>query len=198
MYYESKIAGDGPRATPTIAAGRVYTHGLDRPVELPGRRARARGSGSGTCSQDTSAENADWGKACSPLVVDELVIVTGGADRGPTLVAYRAATGELAWKADDQPTASESYSSPMIAELAGVRQILMLNDNTMAGYDPATGKQLWEHPWPGPEPKVTQPLVVGENRLLVASGYGVGWRCWSSPPDGRRAWRSAKSGPIAT
>jgi outer membrane protein assembly factor BamB len=33
---------------------------------------------------------------------------------------------------------------------------------------------LWEHPWPGSEPKVTQPLVVGGNRLVVASGYGVG------------------------
>jgi outer membrane protein assembly factor BamB len=124
--------------------------------------------------RDTSLKNSDWGKACSPLVLDGLVVVTGGAERGPTLVAYHAASGELAWKANDRPTAKESYSSPMIVELAGVRQIVMLNDNTICGYDPVTGRQLWEHAWPGPEPKVTQPLVIGTDRLLVGSGYGVG------------------------
>ncbi len=173
VYYESKIAGDGPRATPTIAKGRVYALGsgglLNCLDGATGKRLWQRDT-----FQDTSRKNTDWGKACSPLVVDGLVMVTGGAEPGPTLVAYHAQTGELVWKADDQPTTRVSYGSPMMAVLAGVRQILMLNDNTMAGYDPATGKQLWEHPWLGPEPKVTQPLVVGENRLVIGSGYGVG------------------------
>ncbi len=173
VYYESKIAGDGPRATPTLEGGRVYTMGstglLNCLDGATGQRLWQR-----DVLLDTSPKNSDWGKACSPLVIDELVVVTGGAERGPTLVAYASASGELAWKANDQPTAKESYGSPMIVELAGVRQIVMLNDNTVCGYHPATGEQLWEHPWPGHEPKVTQPLLVGDDRLLVGSGYGVG------------------------
>lgn len=173
VYYESKIAGDGPRATPTIAAGRVYTMGSTGLVNCldgaTGKRLWQR-----NVLDDTSPANTDWGKACSPLVIDGQVIVTGGSARGPTLVAYRADNGELAWKANDEPTSKASYGSPMIATLAGVRQILMLNDNTIAGYDPRDGKQLWEHDWPGSEPKVTQPLVVDPDRLLIGSGYGVG------------------------
>jgi outer membrane protein assembly factor BamB len=62
----------------------------------------------------------------------------------------------------------------MLAELCGQRQIVIFNDDAVAGHGPATGKQLWAHPWPGNEPKVTQPLVLPGDRLLVASGYGVG------------------------
>lgn len=186
VYYESKIAGDGPRATPTIAGGRVYTMGstglLNCLDGATGARLWQRNA-----LDDTSPANTDWGKTCSPLVIDDLVIVTGGSTRGPTLVSYRADDGELVWKADDEPTSKGSYGSPMIATLAGVRQILMLNDNTMAGYDPSNGKQLWEHDWPGSEPKVTQPLVVGENRFVIGSGYGVGTALFEISPknDGR-------------
>lgn len=173
VYYESKIAGDGPRATPTIAAGRVYTMGSTGLVNCldgaTGKRLWQR-----NVLDDTLPANTDWGKACSPLIVDGQAIVTGGSARGPSLVAYHAADGELAWKANDRPTSKVSYGSPMIVTLAGARQILMLNDNTIAGYDPNDGKQLWEHDWPGSEPKVTQPLVVGSNRLAIGSGYGVG------------------------
>lgn len=171
-YFESKIAGDGPRGTPTVVDGRVYTMGATGLLNCLDAATGAR-HWQRNALDDTSPQNADWGKACSPLVIDGLVIVTGGA-KGPTLVAYRADDGELVWKADDEPTAKQAYSSPMICELAGVRQVVMLNDNTIAGYEPATGKQLWHHPWPGTEPKVTQPLVIGDNRLLVGSGYGVG------------------------
>ena len=172
IYYESKIAGDGPRATPTVENGRVYTMGATGIVNCLDGTTGAR-LWQRNALGDTSTENADWGKACSPLVIDDSVIVTGGA-KGPTLVAYRADDGELVWKANDEPTAKQAYSSPMFCELAGVRQIVMFNDNTIAGYEPATGKQIWHHPWPGTEPKVTQPLVIGDDRLLVGSGYGVG------------------------
>ena len=173
-YFATKIGGDGPRATPTVVAGRVYTLGgtgllncLDGATGQPVWPTR-------DVLKDSSPALADWGKACSPLVLDDVVVVTGGAEKGPSLLAYNKQTGELAWKSDDSTTARKSYSSPLLAELCGVPQIVILNDNSVAGHDPQSGHQLWQHDWPGPEPKVTQPLVLAGDRLFVASGYGVG------------------------
>jgi outer membrane protein assembly factor BamB len=172
--YESKIAGDRPRATPTVDGGQVFAMGArGRLSALDGRTGRPLWPARDVL-KDTSPTMAQWGKACSPLVVDEMVVVSGGAEAKSSLVAYHRHTGELIWKADDQQTGHESYDSPMLAELCGQRQIVIFNDDAVAGHDPATGKQLWAHPWPGNEPKVTQPLVLPGDRLLVASGYGVG------------------------
>jgi outer membrane protein assembly factor BamB len=80
----------------------------------------------------------------------------------------------LVWKADDQHKSNETYDSPMLADLCGQRQVLIFNDDVISGFDPATGKRLWHSPWYGEESKATQPLVLPGDRLLLASGYGVG------------------------
>jgi len=167
--FESTIAGDGPRATPTISGGRVFTLGstgllncLD--VET-GKRIWRR-----DIAADNEAIQPEWGRSGSPLVIDDLVVVSAGGPNGRSLVAYRRDSGEPVWRSgDDLP----SYSSPLVASLAGVRQILMLNHSSVAGHDPATGRILWQHPWRG-SPTVAQPLVLPQNRLLVSGGYGMG------------------------
>ena len=179
-HYESTIAGEGPRATPTISRGRVFTlgsTGLLNCLDLE--------TGKPIWRRDIAADNdsppPDFGRSSSPLVVDDLVIVSAGGPSGRSLVAYQRESGEPAWRAGDDLA---SYSSPIVATLAGVRQIVVLNQSSVAGHDPATGRVLWNHPWPRTAPTVAIPLVVSENRVLLSAGYGVGSRLLQISRDG--------------
>jgi outer membrane protein assembly factor BamB len=134
-----------------------------------------------------------WGKSSSPLIVGDLVVVTGGDGHGPALLAFRRADGATAW-ADGSDRGS--YASPVLGTVAGRRQILTTNARSVTGHDPTTGAILWEFAWPGDFPKVSQPVIVGERRVLLAAGYGIGTVLLelSSGDEGRMAlnevWRN--------
>ena len=116
-FWESN-AGAGPRATPTLGHGRVYTFGATGIVN-----ALNAGTGaviwSRNAATDTGVEIPVWGFAGSPLVVGDVVIVAASGQ----LVAYAAATGERRWLG---PTGGAGYSSPHLATIDGVAQILLL------------------------------------------------------------------------
>ncbi|HQU44171.1 MAG TPA: PQQ-like beta-propeller repeat protein, partial [Pirellulales bacterium] len=168
--FSHPLSGDGPRSTPTIDEGRVYTMGaFGRLNCLDGR--------SGDCLwthdvvKENHASSPQWGKSCSPLVVDGLVVVSAGGKDGRSLVAYDKQTGDMAWHAGDQPS---SYASPRLVELVGVRQILMVNKASVTAHAPDDGHLLWEFKWPGEEPKVPDAVAVDGNRVFVSAGYGLG------------------------
>lgn len=161
--------GDGPRATPTVVGGRVYALGATGILNcLDG--ATGKPVWSRNVLEAYQAKNPVWGKSASPLVYNDLVVVTGG-DTGPTLLAFRKDSGEPAWNAgEDKP----SYASPMLANLAGRRQVIIVNAQSATGHDPKDGHVLWNYPWPGGFAKASQPVVVGEDRLFLSAGYHVG------------------------
>jgi outer membrane protein assembly factor BamB len=168
--YESTVAGTGPRATPTISQGRVFalgSTGLLNSLDLrTGKRIWRH-----DIATENDAAQPDWGRSGSPLVIDDLVVVSAGGANGRSLVAYQRESGELAWHGGSDLA---SYSSPMLATLDNVRHIVILNQASVAGHDPATGRILWEYPWPAQQPTVAQPLVLSGDRLLLSAGYGVG------------------------
>jgi outer membrane protein assembly factor BamB len=171
-HYVSTIAGEGPRATPTIAGGRVFTlgsTGILNCLDLESGKALWRRD----IASDNQSPQPDWGRSSSPLVVDELVIVSAGGAAGRALVAYNRDTGEPVWHAGDD---AASYSSPILATLAGVRQIVVLNQSSVVGHDPATGRVLWNHEWPRSPPSVAVPIILSEDRVLLSAGYGIGSR----------------------
>ena len=154
-FWDSHV-GAGPRATPALGDGRVYTLGatgilnaLDAAV---GTVVWSRNA-----AVDTDSEVPYWGFVSSPLVVDDLVIVHAGA-----LVAYDLATGEPRWFGP----AGASYSSPHLLTLDGVPQILMLGDAGATAVAPADGTLLWEHPWPGIG--ILQPALTAEGDVLIS------------------------------
>jgi outer membrane protein assembly factor BamB len=185
--YDTTIAGVGPRATPTIADGRVFTMGATGVLSAldleSGRRLWSRAG-----LAETGASLPEWGKAASPLVVGGRVVVSAGGPNNQSLVAYDGATGRVDWAAG---TARVSYSSPRLAELAGTRQILMLNSATVSGHDAATGALLWEHPFPSGQPNVATPAVLPGDRVLFSVGYGVGSRLFQITRDAAGAFQPA-------
>ena len=168
--FETTIGGIGPRATPTISGGRVFTLGATGVLT-----ALDFGTGEALWSHDIISEHGgsipEWGMSGSPLVVDGRVVVSAGGKDERSLVAYDVVSGDWVWGGGKD---GSSYSSPLEATLAGHRQIIILNRASVAGHDPETGAVLWSHPWPGEQPNVAMPVVLPGNRLLISSGYGIG------------------------
>ena len=163
--------GDGPRATPTVQDGRVYTFGatglLNCLDALTGKPLWHRS----VLSEHNLGTN-EWACSASPLLSDNLVIVTGGRGPGPVLFAYDRRTGEPAWKTGND---SASYASPILTTLAGRRVILSGNARSLLAVSPSTGKILLEHDWGSAKwPKASQPVVLDDNRIFVSAGYGMG------------------------
>lgn len=164
-------SGDGPHATPTVHAERVYAYGATGLLTCldasTGKKVWQR-----SVLAENELENIEWGVSASPLIVDDKVIVTGGKTKGPVLFAYQIGSGELVWKAGDDQAC---YSSPVLATLAGKRVILSNNVRSLTAYDPATGAVLMDHEWGGTNwPKASQPLVLGQDRVFLSAGYGMG------------------------
>jgi outer membrane protein assembly factor BamB len=176
--FEDAIGGAGPRATPSIEAGRVFALGATgRLVAL--ELASGRLLWSRRVLEETGATAPIYGVAASPLVVDgRFVVVSAGGAAGRSLVAYDPATGDELWSGGDAPAA---YSSPMLVELAGVRQILLLGGQGLVAHDPATGQVLWRHDWP-PVEKASQPVALPPDRFFVSTGYGVGGKLFALEP----------------
>jgi len=165
-FWESN-AGAGPRATPTLSNGRVYTFGGTGILN-----ALDAGTGavvwSRNAATDTKTKIPGWGFSSSPLVVDNVVVVAAAG----TLAAYDVATGEPRWVG---PTDGSGYSSPHLVTLHGVPQILLLSGRGATSVAPADGKRLWEHPLP-PGPRIVQPALTAEGDVLVHDGEGSAMR----------------------
>ena len=83
----------------------------------------------------------------------------------------------------------------MLATLAGRRQILIVNQDYVSGHDPASGRPLWKHPWPGSShanANVSQVVPVPNDRLLLSKGYGVGAKLLQVSLAGNGPWQVAE------
>lgn len=180
--YEGVSGGVGPRATPTIHEGLVFALGATgHLVCLDGSTGRCRWRKNLLeqygITPDVETACLPWGRSASPLIVDDLVIVpVGGLKRGRrvALAAYDTRQGRLVWESGEEQV---SYSSPTLATLAGVRQVLIVNEQSASGHDPQTGRLLWQHPWPGrsnANPNVSQAVPVPPDRVFLSKGYGQG------------------------
>jgi outer membrane protein assembly factor BamB len=87
-------------------------------------------------------------------------------------VAYDAETGQPVWVSLDDRGA---YTSAMVVTLAGVRQLVVVTGERIAGLRIDDGSLLWDYPWiTHSDVNAAQPLVVDEHRLFVSAGYGHG------------------------
>ncbi len=177
IRFESTIGGIGPRATPSVDEGKVYTMGATGVLNCLDLQTGSR-LWSHNVLEENDAVTLRWGIAVSPLVVEDMVVVTTGHDDGPafaTLVAYDKRSGEVVWKSGRD---ASSYSSPTIGTLGGQRQILIVNHSSITGHDPVDGTILWEHPWSSVSSNTSQPVPISDRQLLLTKGYGNGAKLW--------------------
>ena len=163
--------GDGPRGTPTIDGDRLYVEG---------------GNGDLTCFEastgktlwhvnlknDFGGNTPGWGYSESPLVVDNLVIVTPGGKQG-TLLALDKSTGKQVWRSEGV-TEPAHYASPVVAEIHGVKQIVQFARESVFGVSLADGKHLWRYTAAANgTANCCTPIIDGE-LVFASSGYGTG------------------------
>jgi outer membrane protein assembly factor BamB len=162
---------EGPRATPTIAGGRVYTFGAEGALH-----AINFATGKEIWSSDTQFKfkfnKGFFGAAGAPVLDgDRLLMNIGGAGAG--LVAVDAATGNTLWTATNYEA---SYSSPVVATIHGARHALFFTRAGLVDADPATGKVRFEFPWRArmqASVNAATPLVI-DDMVFISSSYGTG------------------------
>jgi outer membrane protein assembly factor BamB len=171
------LGGIGPRATPTVYDGKVLTMGATGILNCLDAR-----SGKRLWSHDTLVEadltNIMWGKANSPLIVEQeagptLVVASVGAPKG-SLVAYDIETGKEVWSAGVNRS---SYATPILAELLGESLILSVNEDLITAHHVVDGEIVWEQEWLGnsdSDATVSQPIPLPNDRLFLSKGYGIG------------------------
>ena len=197
----------GPRATPSIHEGKVYAvsgtgvidcidgengtliWSFDVPKEMGIEQIPKTNSRGLAFTQENST--LTWGRSQSPLIFDGMLILPGGGiaaapnpdaevsdkrveEPGSTLIAIDIETGEEIWRGGDR---SIAYGSPILANLAGVEQILMVSEDHCVSHDPKTGKELWSFSWPGGSDgpaNCSQVTVLDDKTLMLTKGYATG------------------------
>lgn len=158
-FYESN-GGPGPRATPMVKDGRVYTLGATGILNAldadTGRVIWMRNA-----AADTHIKTPGWGFAGSPLVVDDVVIVATAGK----LAAYDIASGSPRWTG---PDGGGGYGSPHLLTIGGVPQVILLNGDGAISVTPTDGKVLWKHSWPGAG--MLQPSRISDDSILITTG----------------------------
>lgn len=164
-FWESN-GGPGPRGTPTLSNGRVYTFGA---TGILNSLDAADGAvvWSHNAASDTGMKTPQWGFASSPLVDGDLVVAAPAGQ----LAAYDRVTGAARWTG---PAHGVSYSSPQLFTIDGVPQIVLLSEAGATSVARADGALLWEHKWPGYP--IVQPALTANGDVLLAVSDSSGIR----------------------
>lgn len=162
--------GAGPKSTPVVAGDRLVTLGISGILTCwntaKGKRLWQR-------KFDKQFEHTSplYGTATSPLVDGEQVLVHVGGDKGGALSAFALDDGEVAWSySDDGP----AYSSPIVAQIGGRKQVIAQTETLCVGLDRADGTLLWKIPF---ETEYVQnavtPVVYEESVIFSGLNKGV-------------------------
>ena len=189
---EAEAHGRWPRATPLLDGDLLYTLGVNGVLI-----ARDAATGKPAWRRDFSADlpvaYPGYGCSASPLVEGDLLVVAVGGTGGGALAALEKRTGKTVWKV---PDGGSSYSSPVAAEIGGVRQVVAITRERIEGVSVAGGRLLWQAPFRTMyDQNIVTPVVRGD--LVVFGGIDQPTRALRVTRAGEsfsaeEAWRNAE------
>jgi outer membrane protein assembly factor BamB len=159
----------GPRVTPTVSEGKVYTLGAEGNLVCldaeNGKPLWAR-----DFKKDFNLKTPLWGFAGHPLIDGKRLICLVGGE-GSVAVAFDKDTGKELWRA--LSAKEPGYAPPMIYEFAGKRQLIIWHPQAVNSLDPETGKVIWSYPL---TPSVKAGMTIASprqsgDRLFLTSFY---------------------------
>ena len=161
--------GKGPKSTPLVYEGRLYTFGASG-VLSSFDAATGQLEWRKEYSKDFKATWPEFGTSMSPVAADGVVVVLVGTNDDGAVIAYDAKSGaqKWSWKGD-----GPAYASPVISEIDGVKQVVTLTQKYAIGLSLASGDLLWRINFPGREGmNIPTPLRFGQ-RLILAGDPGT-------------------------
>ena len=191
----------GPRTTPTVAGGKVYTLGaMGDLVCLDAKTGKLLWSKD--FKKDYKVEPPTWGWSAHPLLDgDKLICVVGG--QGTTAVAFDKNTGKEIWRA--LSAREPGYCPPVICEAGGKRQLIIWHPESVNSLDPETGSVYWSQAFPGPDQAVRAGMTIPTPRhtgdLLFMTCFYNGSLMLKLRTDGPAAtvlWQSKSENEIKT
>jgi outer membrane protein assembly factor BamB len=183
---------EGTQSTPAVYDGRVYTLGRFGQICCLDA-ADGRPIWSKNLLSDFGGKLRPYsGYACSPLVVQNVVIVGGGGEA--QVLALDRKTGHLAWKSG--PGAGAAESSPVPYDAGGKPGVVMLTPKVALGVDATAGKELWRYPWKWPAVRAcATPVVHGDRVFFSGAGqYPLGVVLQLPPSGPKEVWTSREMG----
>lgn len=161
--------GNAPRANPVIDDGKVWLLGAFghlRCVRLTDGEVLWKRD----LNEDFGAEIPQWGHSATPLLVDGKLIVAPGSKEA-SLVALNAVNGEIIWRSPGREVACASL---ILAKLGGRRQLVGYDSTSLGGWDPSTGKRLWEMvPELDGDFNVPTPIIQDGHLLVTTENNGT-------------------------
>ena len=184
----------GPRCTPTVDDGRVYTLGaMGDLLCLDIKTGEVLWSKQ--FMKDFAAEVPVWGFSSPPLIDgNKLICLVGGSD-GRLVMAFDKRSGEPIWKALSYDAGDFGYCPPVILNVAGERQLVIWHPKALVGLDPDSGKTRWTVPFEV-RAALTAPMprLVGNDQIFVTSFYNGSMLVKVTASGAEAVWRSKARG----
>lgn len=194
-YEPRYIRNKGPRAAPTIHAGRVYVLGVDNTL-CAYKLEEGELLWKLDLREEYGATDDFFGAVGTPLLVGENLILNIGAKGGPSIVALSIKDGSLVWGSEDKW--GPSCASPVLANIHGKSQLLVMAGGDsrpptggLLVLDPKTGEERYRYPFRSRTFESVlgaSPVVSGEH-VLISAGYNTGTAALHMDAEG--AWSEA-------
>jgi outer membrane protein assembly factor BamB len=163
-------ARTGPRATPTVEDGRVYTLGATGILLCLEAKTGKR-----IWQQDllkiAGMDVPTHGYCGSPLVLGDRIYLNPGGSKGKSIAALDKKDGTVVWQALDDPV---GYACPVWAEVGSSSQVIFFTGAGVVGVDPKDGRLLWRFPWKTRPPLHIATPIYADGKVFVSSNYGSG------------------------
>ena len=167
--YENAM-GNGPRATPTVAEGRVFAF-TGEGILAAFAAKDGKELWNVNVPKELEGTASEYGMSCSPLVVGNSVIVHTGSESS-AVAAFDVASGKLIWKSG---SGKAGYSSPVLMTIAEQEQLVSLTAAGAGGMDPTSGEILWQFPFPTEyDCNTASPVQIDETSVLISAGENHG------------------------
>ena len=173
--------GPGPRGTPTVDGARLYALAADGTLVCLDTASGKRVWGKNIVT-DFRGGVPRWGISESPLVDGDKVIVTPGGS-GAAVVALDKNTGDAVWRSQSD---SAGYSSPVLFEAAGSRNVVVFTGEGAVGLDMKDGSLHWRYTKASNRTANIATPIIHKGHVFLSSDYGTGAALLRLTPEGGR------------
>lgn len=188
----------GPRSTPVVDSGRVYTIGAmgdmvcfdEKTGDVQWKK---------NFPEEFGTKLAIWGQVASPLVRDNQLITLVGGKQNSLVVSFDKATGKELWRSLEDPQVG--YCPPTLFRIHDKWQLIVWHPRGISSIDPDDGKVLWEHGWlVRAGLTIPAPRLVGDDQLFFTAFYN-GPRMLKVADDNKSAevvWKGDSDSEVST